>query len=197
MSGARSPRVQALLTAAVAVIADEGLRGLTHRAVDKRAKVPAGSTSYYFRTRQALFAGVVAFIAEQEVAEIEAATVAEELAEAPRVRQVADRFAGVLAHWLGPQRDRTRARLEIILLTARHPEGELGAELLRVRENFVRQAQLLATALGSPNPEEGGRTVVAFAEGLTYDGVTRPGPDTTDRAALREMLEKVLLTLAT
>ncbi|MEV0374187.1 TetR family transcriptional regulator [Streptomyces sp. NPDC050636] len=196
MSSDRSPRVQALLTAAVAVIADEGLRGLTHRAVDRRATVPAGSTSYYFRTRQALLGGVVAFIAEQEMADIEAATVSEELAETPPVRQVADRFAGVLAHWLGPQRDRTRARLEIILLTARHPEGELGTELLRARERFVGQAQQLATALGSPCPDEGGRIVVAFAEGLTYDGVIRPGQDTTDRAALRQMLERVLLTLA-
>ncbi|MEU0274815.1 TetR family transcriptional regulator, partial [Streptomyces sp. NPDC006307] len=101
MSGARSPRVQALLTAAVEVIADEGLRGLTHRAVDGRAGVSAGSTSYYFRTRQALLAGVVAFIAEQEVADTEAATVSEEPAAAPPVRQMADRFAGVLAHWLG------------------------------------------------------------------------------------------------
>lgn len=196
MSSARSPRVQALLAAAVAVIADQGLRGLTHRAVDGQAQVPAGSTSYYFRTRQALLAAVVAFIAEQEVADIEAVTASEEMAGAPAVRQVADGFAGVLAHWLGPQRDRTRARLEIILLTARHPEGAVGVELLRARERFVGQAQLLATALGSPDPEEGGRIMVAFAEGLTYDGVTRPGPDTTDRAALRQMLEKVLLTVA-
>ncbi|WP_175439334.1 TetR/AcrR family transcriptional regulator [Streptomyces vilmorinianum] len=196
MSTARSPRVQALLTAAVEVIAEEGLRGLTHRAVDGRASVPAGSTSYYFRTRQALLAGVIAFIAEQEVADIEAATVSEELAEAPPVRRIADSFAGVLAHWLGPRRDRTRARLEIVLLTARHPEGELGTELLRARESFVGRARMLAAALGSPDPEEGGRIVVAFAEGLTYDGVTRPGPDTTDRAALRQMLERVLRTLS-
>ncbi|MGP3989225.1 hypothetical protein [Streptomyces sp. 3N207] len=100
-----------------------------------------------------------------------------------------------LARWLGPQRDRTRARLEIILLTGRHPQGELGTELLRVRESFVSQAQLLAATLGSPDPQQDGRIVVAFAEGLTYDGVTRPGPDTTDRAALRQMLERVLLTL--
>ncbi|MFJ8648893.1 TetR/AcrR family transcriptional regulator [Streptomyces sp. NPDC093546] len=195
MSRDRSPRVQALLTAAVEVIADEGLRGLTHRAVDGRAGVPAGSTSYYFRTRQALLAAVVAFIAEQEVADIEAATVSEELAAEPPVRQMADRFAGVLAHWLGSERDRTRARLEIVLLAARHPEGELGSELLRARERFVGQAQLLATTLGSPHPEEAGRIMVAFAEGLTYDGVTRSGPDTTDRAALRRMLERVLTAL--
>ncbi|MFF5970488.1 TetR/AcrR family transcriptional regulator [Streptomyces sp. NPDC012769] len=196
MSGARSPRVRALLDAAVGVIAEEGLRGLTHRAVDARAEVPAGSTSYYFRTRQALLAAVVAFIAEHEVADIEAATVSEALADAPPLLQAADRFAGVLAHWLGPRRDRTRARLEIVLLTAGRPHDEVGAELHRVRRLFVDRARLLATAAGSPDPEEGGRILVAFAEGLAYDGVTRPGPDTTDRAALRRMTQKVLRTLA-
>ncbi|MER7519610.1 TetR family transcriptional regulator [Streptomyces sp. NPDC126499] len=196
MSGTRSPRVRALLDAAVTVIAEDGLRGLTHRAVDARADVPPGSASYYFRTRQALLAAVVGFIAEQEVAEIEAATVSGAMADAPPLRRAADRFAGVLAHWLGPRRDRTRARLEIVLLTARRPHDDVGAELHRVRRRFVDQARLLASAVGSPDPEEGGRILVAFAEGLAYDGVTRPGPDTTDRAALRRMTEKVLHTLA-
>ncbi|MBT2489178.1 TetR family transcriptional regulator [Streptomyces sp. ISL-96] len=192
----RSPRVAALLHAAVSVIAAEGLRGLTHRAVDARANVPVGSTSYYFRTREKLLAGVVSLIAEEELADIGQAEVAEEFASAPPVRQMADRFAGVLAHWLGPQRERTRARLEI-LLTAGRPDDETGAELRRARERFVEQARLVAAGLGSPNPAEGGRIVVAFAEGLTYDGVVRPGPDTTDRATLRRAMETVLAALAT
>lgn len=40
--------------AAIAVVAERGLKGLTHRAVDAAAEVPAGTTSNYFRTRQAL-----------------------------------------------------------------------------------------------------------------------------------------------
>lgn len=47
-----------LLDAAVAVIACDGPRALTHRAVDAAAELPAGSTSNLFRTREALLSGV-------------------------------------------------------------------------------------------------------------------------------------------
>ncbi|QOR72780.1 TetR family transcriptional regulator [Ruania alkalisoli] len=43
-----------LADAGLAVIAEEGMRGLTHRAVDRRAGVPPGTTSNYFRTRRDL-----------------------------------------------------------------------------------------------------------------------------------------------
>lgn len=39
---------------AIAVIAEDGIRGLTHRAVDKAAGLPTGSTSYYARSKAQL-----------------------------------------------------------------------------------------------------------------------------------------------
>nr|WP_227998052.1 TetR/AcrR family transcriptional regulator [Nocardia australiensis] len=47
-------RRQALLDAALEVLAKEGARGLTFRAVDKEAAVPAGTTSNYFANREGL-----------------------------------------------------------------------------------------------------------------------------------------------
>lgn len=47
-------RRRRLLDAAVAVLADQGARGLTFRAVDAGADVPAGTTSNYFADRPAL-----------------------------------------------------------------------------------------------------------------------------------------------
>jgi DNA-binding transcriptional regulator YbjK len=44
-----------LADAAIEVLSGEGARGLTHRAVDLQADVPPGTTSNYFRTRDALF----------------------------------------------------------------------------------------------------------------------------------------------
>lgn len=41
---------------AIEVIARDGVRALTHRAVDAEAGLPAGSTSYYCRTRTQLLA---------------------------------------------------------------------------------------------------------------------------------------------
>ena len=47
-----------LLEAAVDVVAESGLRGLTHRAVDARAGLPEGTCSAYLRTRLALLVGL-------------------------------------------------------------------------------------------------------------------------------------------
>lgn len=47
-------RRQALLDAAIEVLAAEGARGLTFRAVDKQAGVPAGTASNYFANRDDL-----------------------------------------------------------------------------------------------------------------------------------------------
>lgn len=47
-------RRQALLDASIEVLAREGARGLTFRAVDKEAGVPAGTVSNYFTNRDEL-----------------------------------------------------------------------------------------------------------------------------------------------
>ncbi|WP_159944955.1 MULTISPECIES: TetR/AcrR family transcriptional regulator [unclassified Nocardiopsis] len=47
-------RRRALLDAAIDVLAEEGARGLTFRAVDARAGVPRGTASNYFANRAAL-----------------------------------------------------------------------------------------------------------------------------------------------
>lgn len=51
--------------AAISIIDRAGLRGLTHRAVDSELGLPAGSTSYYARTRSDLINLVVAKLAER------------------------------------------------------------------------------------------------------------------------------------
>src|SRR6218665_2014261 len=43
---------------ALDVLGSDGSRGLTHRAVDTRARVPIGTAANYFPTRAALFAGM-------------------------------------------------------------------------------------------------------------------------------------------
>ena len=58
--------------AAVHVMADEGLRGLTHRAVDRRAGLPEGTCSAYFRTRQALQLAVTGYVAATLAADVDA-----------------------------------------------------------------------------------------------------------------------------
>ncbi|MGF6882659.1 DNA-binding transcriptional regulator YbjK [Nocardia sp. GAS34] len=51
-------RRQALLDASIEVLAQEGARGLTFRAVDQQAAVPAGTASNYFANRDELLVQV-------------------------------------------------------------------------------------------------------------------------------------------
>ncbi|GGG19045.1 hypothetical protein GCM10007304_36260 [Rhodococcoides trifolii] len=44
---------------AIHLIADRGIRALTHRAIDSQLALPAGSTSYYFRSRRDLLTAIV------------------------------------------------------------------------------------------------------------------------------------------
>ena len=60
-------RRQKLGDAAIAVVSAAGLKGLTHRAVDTMAEVPAGTTSNYFRTRQALVDAVADRIEQRDL----------------------------------------------------------------------------------------------------------------------------------
>ena len=56
----------ALLDAGIRCPGEQGVRAVTHRAVDAAAGLPAGSTSNHFRTRDALFDALVVRISERE-----------------------------------------------------------------------------------------------------------------------------------
>jgi len=59
-----TPRAALIADTAIALIAERGLRGLTHRAVDEAAGLPSGSTSNLARTRAALLETALARIAD-------------------------------------------------------------------------------------------------------------------------------------
>ena len=92
-----------LLDAALELVGTQGMRGLTHRAVDAAADLPSGSRSNYFRTREALILGIVEpFIARERA-----------MATGPRegVERTPDGVATALGRFvdraLGPDRVRT------------------------------------------------------------------------------------------
>ena len=67
----RNRRAQ-LADAAVEVLARDGGRGLTHRAVDREAGFPEGTTKNYFPTRSALFLAVARYLAAQHTEALDA-----------------------------------------------------------------------------------------------------------------------------
>ena len=64
-------RKDVVTDSAIAVVAEQGVRGLTHRAVDALAELPVGSTSNVYRTRDALITGIMERIGELNSQQLE------------------------------------------------------------------------------------------------------------------------------
>ena len=173
-----------LTDAAISVVAEHGMRGLTHRAVDARAALPIGTTSAYFRTRKALIEALVRRLADLDNADV-AARALPPPAE-PDPGDFADAVAQVLDRWLTVGRDRTLARYACLLEATHHPELRTILEYGRASRE---QARALLAAAGVPDPDQAGGHFVACVDGLLFDRIagagalTAPPPGTPENRA--------------
>jgi len=167
-------RRRIIADAGLAVLAREGSRGLTHRAVDLAAGVPTGTTSNYFRSRGALIEGLVERIGER------LAPTPDDLRRratgAPGPALFADYIRDIVRR-LSDDRDVTLALFELRMESSRRPEvaAVLGAWQ---RAGFDGDVAF-NTSAGLP----GGRREIALfhyaIDGLLLDRLTTPiDPDT-------------------
>ncbi|MBB4924659.1 TetR/AcrR family transcriptional regulator [Kitasatospora kifunensis] len=173
-----SPRAALIADTAIALIAERGLRGLTHRAVDEAAGLPAGSTSNHARTRAALLAAALDRIAEREATALPPGGLGTaDRAGGPAGGDPRELLAELLAagvhQALTEGRTLTLARFELALEATRRPE--LRATYDRAGLRFTAQlAQLLAFA-GSPDPHRHALDLVRWCEGVLFYAVAGAG----------------------
>ncbi|GAA2848880.1 hypothetical protein Acy02nite_01370 [Actinoplanes cyaneus] len=192
-------RFAVLTDAAIDVLAEHGMRGLTHRAVDARAELALGTTSAYFRTRKALIEAVVRRLAELDRADLETDRLPAE-AGAPAVDlgdpgAVAAGIAAVLDRWLSAGRTRTLARFLCLLEATHHPELRT---ILAYGDVFRLQATAMLASAGVENPEQAGSHLVACIDGLLFDRLAGAGSRTAPQpgtAASRDDLATAVETL--
>ena len=167
--------------AAIAVLADQGARGLTHRAVDRAAGLPPGTTSNYARTREALLTLALARIAELD-AEEGATRLYENGISGPGMSgsamsgsELGEGLARMLYRMVtDPEaRRRTRARFELALEATRRPELRAAYDEMG-RAFRVRAVRLLAAA-GSAHPERDAWTLIAWVEGTAFYALAGAG----------------------
>ncbi|MFE2045543.1 TetR/AcrR family transcriptional regulator [Streptomyces sp. NPDC059477] len=112
-------RRAALVDAAIEVLAREGARGLTFRAVDTEAGVPAGTASNYFANRDELLTQTGARVYERLVPDEE--TIARQRTAAPD-RETYARLMHELVGRVSAFRSGYLALLELRLESTRRPE---------------------------------------------------------------------------
>ncbi|MFI8240266.1 TetR/AcrR family transcriptional regulator [Streptomyces sp. NPDC085866] len=161
-----------LADAAIGVLADVGMRGLTHRAVDRAANLPPGTTSAYYRTRQALLTALIRRLVALDQAELQ-----EIGSRTPEIRSAAEVTAGLLAftalRLAGEGRRRSLARYACAIESVHQPELR---EILLPRENLARQAlQDFLAAQGVEDAEERTVTLLTCVDGLVFDRLVNGG----------------------
>lgn len=170
---ATSPRRRQLLEAALHVIADHGLRGLTHRAVDRRAGLPEGSCSAYWRTRAALQAALTEHVAGALLADVDELCV--------RLRDDCEgdqeSVAATLSlflRWLD-QRELLVARLELSMAATRDPD--LAALLADHRVRLITLVEGIMATAGKGHVRDRAETLVASYDGVLLAAMLHPAAE--------------------
>lgn len=176
-------RREEITDAAISALAAQGMRGLTHRAVDNAAGLPQGSTSYYFRTRDALLHGVLDRMLELELAQLDESVLPERLVDLEEFTAAA---AGLVSRWLDEEWERTLARYELALEATRRPA--LHRALVEARAAFQRIGERLLSEAGVPDPAARIRILVALLDGLVFEQATKLPAGTINRAELHETI---------
>jgi DNA-binding transcriptional regulator YbjK len=189
-----SPRARQAGDAAIAVLAGQGARGLTHRAVDAAAGLPPGTTSNYARTRVALLT-----LALARIAELDTADGARHMPDAPvslSPSLLADGLAWMLHRMItdAATRQRVLARFELAFEAARRPELRTAYD--EMGRDFRTEAARLLAAAGSAEPERDAWTLIAWMEGAAFyalAGAGAPAAPTVD--AMRSQLTRLIASM--
>lgn len=175
-------RADLIADAALALLAERGMRGLTHRAVDERAGLPQGSTSNYARTRQALLEATVRRLAEREAQVLAPGELPmpsagggcggpedeQDAGAGPPhdVTALVGSLATALHRYLTRHPHLLICRYELALEATRRPE--LRTFFDTTGGQFREPLVALMTAAGSAEPERHALSLVAWCEGLMF-----------------------------
>jgi DNA-binding transcriptional regulator YbjK len=177
-----------ILDAAIDILCDDGVGGLTHRAVDSRADIPVGTTSNYFRTRQMLLEAAATRTVELHWRRVEAL----QQAVGPLTR---DGLKTLMIRMLDPDdqfRRWTLARFELFMESTRRPE--LRPMMAQLQAAAVKSATLICEAAGfSPAPARMDE-LSRLLNGYVFSNLTvAPEPDSHDTAGLVDRLLSAFL----
>jgi AcrR family transcriptional regulator len=160
-----------LLDAAITVLGESGIHGLTHRAVDVAAGLPAGSASNHFRTRDALLNAVAERFAAHERANWE--QIAVEICPATP-GDLARALAAFAQDSTGPNRTLALARYAILVEAAIYPSlrDQLTETGRRVNAWFTSWVRIA----GSADPGRDAPVIMNHWTGIVLHQLANPDP---------------------
>jgi DNA-binding transcriptional regulator YbjK len=181
-------RRNALADAAIEVLGTDGIHKLSHRAVDERAGLPAGTAANYFPRRDDLLAAAAERVAELHMAEMAAA---DRAATVPAGASAAvPAGPGTLAELIGASlydavtRHRTRylAAYELALESTRQPA--LAEAMSRLGAGALGSTLAEHRALGLSTTPEQVQALIALYNGTLLTLIVAPPETVTPEVTL-------------
>lgn len=177
-------RRESLCAAAASLLAAGGPRALTHRAVDREAGLPLGSTSNLFRTQEALVSAVVDYLVRADYRGLERLQ-----SESP---ESAEDLAGALAGFVSAAgtsgRQYARARQALLVHASDAPSS--AAALADGRRRLIAWGADALGSIGATRPEEKSALIVGLVDGLISATVFLGIP--VQEAALRSAISAII-----
>jgi DNA-binding transcriptional regulator YbjK len=170
-----------LMDAALTVVADKGMKGLTHRAVDAAAQLAEGTTSNYYRNRAALVEAVLDRLEQLDVALLQD----QGQAGPPRnIEELARQLAALVLALAGEHAALTRARLALSL---DKPEAVTAGHF-----RLVGGLEQALTALGVADAAARARDVADYSDGVLLHMLTVRQGEHPDVAAIAAPIRRLL-----
>lgn len=169
-------RRQRIAAAAIAVVAERGVEGLTHRAVAAAANVPLGSTTYHFATLDDLLAEALRTAADHNIARLRAWE-----RDLPAGADLATELAGLVVRGLEDERAQTVVEYELYVAALHRPS------LRQVSQSWD---DALVALFASRTDEVTGRLLAATFCGLVMQALLADPPPRRDD--VREVFARAL-----
>ncbi|WP_405531965.1 TetR family transcriptional regulator [Streptomyces avidinii] len=178
-SGARRydpDRRQRIIDAAIRVVGERGIAGLSHRSVAAEADVPLGSTTYHFKTLDDLLVAAL-----HQANEGFAQAVARSAALADPDADLAAALARLLGELLAADRGRVELEYELYLAALRRPA---------LRPVAAAWCEAVAAALTPRTDPVTARALVAAMDGIGLQVLLTDAA--YDEGYAREVLRRIL-----
>ncbi|MFI6010641.1 TetR/AcrR family transcriptional regulator [Streptomyces sp. NPDC051243] len=169
-------RRQRIIDAAIRVVGEKGIAGLSHRTVAAEADVPLGSTTYHFKTLDDLLVAAL-----RQANEGFAKVIASRGGLEDPETDLAAELAGWMGEWLAGDRTGVELEYELYLAALRRPA------LRPVADEWARD---LADRLSRRTDAVTARALVAVMDGICLQVLLAGG--TYDEAYVREVLARVI-----
>jgi DNA-binding transcriptional regulator YbjK len=169
-------RRQRIIDAAIRVVGEKGLAGLTHRTVAAAADVPLGSTTYHFKTLDELMVAAL-----RQANEGFAKVIASRGGLEDPHSDLAAELAGWMGEWLAGDRTGVELEYELYLAALRRPA---------LRPVAGEWAEELAERISRRTDPVTARALVALMDGICLQVLLTGTP--YDEGYAREVLARMI-----